>query len=206
MQTDLWQYYQAQAPGQVAVVGADIWDGTPAQLQTFRNITGASYPLLLNAAGTTGGDMFLLYGDRDNYVVIDRERVVRFSARSQGYNYGAALDVPRLRALVDSLLASPTGVGDGPATETRVTPNPGRGPFDLTFAPGARDAAALATVRVLDLEGRCVATVYQGMTSGTLHATWDGRATGGTRCPPGLYLVRAEIAGRSIVRRIVLLR
>ena len=125
MQTDLWEYYEAQAPGQVAVVGADIFSGTPAQLQTFRNITGATYPLLLNASVAAGGNMYVTYGDRDNYVVIDRDRVVRFSARAQGYNYGAALDVPRIRALVDSLLASPTGVGDGPASVSRVTPNPG---------------------------------------------------------------------------------
>ena len=206
MQTDLWQYYQTHAPGRVEVVGADIYNGTPAQLQSFRDATGATYTLLLSAATASGGNMFVLYGDRDNYVVIDADNVVRFSARAQGYQYGAALDVPRIRTLVDSLIATSTGVGDPESPGTsRVTPNPGRGPFDLAFALGAPDGAA-ATVRIHDVEGRCIATVFRGTTYGTLHASWDGRTSDGARCPPGLYLVRVESAGRSLVRRIVLVR
>jgi len=40
---------------------------------------------------------------------------------------------------------------------------------------------------------------------GRYHASWDG-GRGREPASPGVYLVRYEVAGKSLVRRIVLLR
>jgi hypothetical protein len=130
VEASLWQYYKANQPGKVVVVGADIWNGTPSELTGFKNITGITFPLLLNAGSDVGGNLVTSYFDRDNDVIIDQQGIERFSARQQGYSYGAALDVPRMRALVDSLLTHPAGVDDpgdlALVPSLRVSPNPFR--------------------------------------------------------------------------------
>jgi len=70
VETNLWQYYQAQAPCKVALIGADVWNGTPAQFALFRSHTGVTFPLLLNAGVDTGGNLLTDYTDRDDYVVL----------------------------------------------------------------------------------------------------------------------------------------
>jgi flagellar hook capping protein FlgD len=208
VEADLYQYYLVHAPGLVSVVGLDVWDGSPAQLQAFKNAAGVTFPLLLDGGSATGGDCFATYGDRDNYVIVDGQEIVRFSARSQGYQYGATLDVPRMRALVDSLLANPVGVGDPPAVPgptLELSPNPASGSvaFSLvTDRPGER-----VRLTVLDLAGRRVATVADAAATGpSLRATWNGRDPDGVPVHPGVYLVRAEVGERSLVRRLVVLR
>jgi hypothetical protein len=208
VESDLWQYYQTNAPGRVIVLGTDVWNGTPAQLAAFRNTTGATYPLLLNAGTATGGNLMTDYFDRDTYVIIDQRDIVRFNARVQGYFYGAALDVPRMRALVDSLLANVAGVGDGgaPAARFDAAPNPLVSTTRLDLAvPGA--AGQSLTLAIYDLSGRRVRTLFDGAApAGTLSREWDGRDASGTPAPAGVYLARAQVAGRVWTRRLVRLR
>jgi hypothetical protein len=194
----------------VVVVGADIWNGTTAELQDFRNRTGATYPLLLSAATATGNNVLTLYGDRDNYVIIDQRDTVRFSARSQGYNYGAAFDLPRMTALIDSLLAHVTGVGDpspaGPGLALSAAPNPGRGAITLSLEGIGVDGMH-ARIEVFDLSGRRIAAPFDGVIAGgAVRARWDGRDSDHATAPPGLYWVRARIGERVIARRIALIR
>jgi hypothetical protein len=192
----------------VLVVGVDIWNGTPANLQSFKNITGATYPLMLNGAHPTGGNVFALYGDRDNYVILDQNHVVRFSAQAQGYVYHAALDVPRMRALIDSLLFDPTGVGDPTAAipALAIAPNPSSGQVALTLPIG--DAAGRrARIDIHDLSGRRVDTVFDGVApSGSLSAKWEGRTHDGRKLPTGVYLVRVTVGTQTWTRRLVLTR
>jgi len=192
----------------VLVVGVDIWNGTPANLQSFKNTTGATYPLMLNGSASAGGNIFNLYGDRDNYVILDQDHIVRFSAWAQGYVYGAALDVPRMRALIDSLLTDPTGVGDTPAAiaSLAIAPNPSTGQVALTLPIG--DAAGRhARIDIHDLAGRRVDTVFDGVApAGTLAARWEGRTRDGRRLPTGVYLVRVTVGTQTWTRRLVLTR
>jgi hypothetical protein len=193
------------------VVGADIWNGTPSGLAGFQTSTGITFPLLLNAGTATGGDLATAYFDRDNYVIIDQNGIERFSARQQGYSYGAALDVPRMKALIDSLLTHPTGVGDpdppAPAAPILITPNPFHDHVRIGVALSAMPRGAEIEMTVLDLSGRRVATLdTQAAALGVVSVTWDGRDSNGQPMPSGVYLVRARAGTTQITRRVVLLR
>jgi hypothetical protein len=59
---------------------------------------------------------------------------------------------------------------------------------------------------ILDLAGRSVAVLADGVVAAGRHAaTWDGRTATG-RAPSGLYLVELRAPGRQVVRRLTLLR
>jgi hypothetical protein len=208
VESDLWQYYQTSAPGRVVVLGPDVYNGTPAALAFFRSQTGATFPLLLDAATSTGGNLLTDYTDRDNYVILDQNDIVRFNARLQGYVWGSSLDVPRMRALVDSLLANAVGVEAGPDLRVRfdVAPSPFVSGTHLQLAlPGGTNGAL--RVAIYDLSGRRVRTLFDGAAPvSTLRLDWDGRDASGTAVPAGVYLARAESPTGAWTKRIVRLR
>ncbi len=64
-----------------------------------------------------------------------------------------------------------------------------------------------ARIGVFDLSGREVAELASGrLAAGPHRLIWDGRRTGELPTSPGLYMVRVSSNGRSISKRIVLLR
>jgi hypothetical protein len=208
VETELWDWYQAQAPGRVLVVGPDVMNGSPAQLQNFKNVCGISFPMLLKAAMEPGSNMLLTYGGRHNYIVIDQDGIIRFNAQQQGYPYGTPLDVPRIRQIVDSLLAVAVSVPGAGAGTPQLTagPSPFRDRLRVSFAHPGLDGAALR-VEVFDLAGRRVARLLEGTVRGAeTRLTWDGRDDVGAPVPAGLYLVRARAGELALVRRVARLR
>lgn len=191
------------------MIGADIYNGTPAQLNSFETITGASYPLLLNGGRDAGGNFYSAYGDRDDYVVIDQHDIIRFNALTQGYVYGSRYDLSRITALVDSLIAAAVGVGDpfAPVTaQFSASPNPFRSDTKISFAA---PAAAGATVRlaIFDLAGRRVVDLFDAVSAtGTIDVRWDGRDATGRPAPAGVYLMRAVAGAEHHTQRIVRLQ
>ena len=220
MEQDVWQYYQNNAPGQVQLLGVDMWSGTPSGVGSFRTQTGATYPLLLcgvNCVGATGicgpsgsncENLSASYGPFDNYIVINKQGIVRYHAANL-WSHGNRYHLDEIRGCVDSLISTPVGVGPTPAPRDlalRVAPNPFRGSVAIELAnPGGRDVRARVTVH--DLTGRTVAVPLDGVAApGTMQLSWDGRGRDGRAQAPGIYLVRAEIAGRRLDRRVVYLR
>ncbi len=103
-----------------------------------------------------------------------------------------------------------TNVGVTPVTHTSrvprvfAEPNPSAGEATLRFVLGSE---ANATLDVLDLAGRRVATVWSGSrTAGEHRVRWDGRDTNGLECAPGLYVVRLDAGGRVTTARLLRLR
>jgi len=91
-------------------------------------------------------------------------------------------------------------------------PNPVRSdgsPAVVHFALGAdAPSSAQATVKVLDAQGRRVATLWEGqLLRGQLGtATWDGRGQNGARAGSGVYFILIDAEGRTDSARIVSLR
>ena len=87
------------------MLGMDLFNCSPSSLGTFKQSTGASYPLLLDAALATGGNIQTLYGERDHYVVVDRQGIVRYQANDR-WPYGNGYHPDEIRACVDTLLTA----------------------------------------------------------------------------------------------------
>lgn len=67
--------------------------------------------------------------------------------------------------------------------------------------------AGHASVRVYDVSGREVATLWDGVTAaGERELPWDGRDEGGRAIAPGVYLARAATADGAATSRIVRIR
>jgi hypothetical protein len=210
VQNDIWEYYKARSPGQIMVLGPDLFNGTFAQLAQARDQIGATFPMLLNGSIGAGNENLwnVVYGDRDNYAVINKQGIVRYNAFDH-YNYGNRYHLNELQGCIDSLLTVTTDVDDGTlphAIGLEASPNPARGAIALELA-NPSDRSLPASVEVYDLAGRSVATLWDGLASqGVTHMSWSGRSAGGADAAPGLYLVRARIGSTVLTRRVLRIR
>lgn len=87
-----------------------------------------------------------------------------------------------------------------------VTPNPGRGATRVTLFSAARPGSAMFTdASLFDLQGRRVATLYQGtLVPGRTAVEWSGRGRDGRDVAGGIYLLRVTAAdGRAFVTKMV---
>lgn len=78
----------------------DIWNGTAKQVDAiYRQGTNTTYPLLLQ-----GGAMARQYGlDRENYVVVDHEGVIRYVSDWRS-RLGVRFDEGAVRTAIDQAL------------------------------------------------------------------------------------------------------
>src|SRR5262245_52058817 len=164
--------------------------------------------MLQGASGAGAENLLVTYGDRDNYCVINKQGIVRYHAYDL-WPYGNRYHLDQLRGCIDSLVTAPASVEPGRPSgglALGVTPNPARG--SVTIALSHELARSVdAHVEVLDLAGRRVADGWRGLAApGEAAIPWaSGAGAGEGRLAPGVYVVRAEIDGRAITRRVVLI-
>ncbi|OFX37240.1 MAG: hypothetical protein A2X03_19405 [Bacteroidetes bacterium GWA2_40_15] len=88
------------------VLGLDQWDGNSASVQAFKDITGVSFPLLLNASGIAAKYQTTY----DRLVIIDRDGSIVFSGTQ-----GAANDIATVKEKVEIILGPQDEIkGDAP--------------------------------------------------------------------------------------------
>jgi len=177
-------------------------DGTIAQLSTFRDVTGATFPLLLNAALATGGNIKTLYGDRDDYVVISKQGIVRYHA-SLIWPFGGRYRRDEIRGAVDTLV-TPTASVFPVQNELALSagPNPFRSGAAITLS--LPRSVAHARLAVYDVTGREVALLHEGsLAAGVTPFDWNGRDAAGRSCAAGVFVVTATLDGRRLDRRLV---
>lgn len=84
----------------------------------------------------------------------------------------------------------------------RVGPNPSRKRVSVEYAV-SREASVHLTV--VDVQGRQVATLAEGtFRPGRYTAVWNGELERGGRATAGVYFVRYQNPGRSVIKRIVM--
>ena len=206
VQQNVSAYYQQLRPGLVQVIGADLWNGTASQLNQFKVNTGIQFPLLLNGALTTGGNLSTSYGPFDNYVVVDQQGVVRYHA-ALTWPHGNRYHIDEIRSVVDGLLGPVLDVPGESRTQLAlaVSPHPARGPVSVALTLPQTEAEVM--VDVLDATGRRVAELHRGgAAAGPLRLTWSRTDQRGEAVPAGLYFVRALVGSAQLGQRLVVLR
>lgn len=205
MQREIWQAYQSPS---FQLLGTDVLPSGPngIGLAQFRiNAGGLTFPLLRDCAdGSFLADTNLIrpYNERDNYVVIDGEGIIRYHA-DDAWDYGGRYHVDELRLAINAALAALVTVpppGGGPLA-LAVTPNPFTNRTVLTLSNPAANGAP-THFRVLDLAGRQVASFAAD--AGKARVTWDARAEDGHSLAPGLYLLQVQSGAQRLTRRLVL--
>jgi peroxiredoxin len=125
----VWQDYQES--GNFVLLGVDIWNGTARQVDAiFRQGTKTTYPLLLEGAKV--GRQYEL--DRENYIVVDHEGVIRYVSDWRG-KIGVRFDDQAVRQAIAQALQ------DIPAPE----PEPETPPAEEEPPAGGGSAVAPAS-------------------------------------------------------------
>jgi hypothetical protein len=100
----------------------------------------------------------------------------------------AAIDALWTAYANGTALADAPPASGGEPLRLSASPNPAHGPATLAWN---NPVAARVTLDVLDVAGRRVRRILDGIApAGPQRASWDGRADGGARVAPGLYLAR----------------
>ncbi len=207
VEANIFQYYNSTKPGQVAVLGLDVTDYPPNSVLSFKNTYGITFPLLRQCSDVAGAYVQNEAVPFDNYVVINKQGIVRYHS-ALNWPHGSRYHTNEIKGTVDSLVTNMVDVGEPRATaelSLAIAPNPSPGRSTVRLAvPGS--GATRVRVDVLDLAGRHVATLWNAPApGGSLTLAWDATGTAG-RAAPGVYLVRADVDGRRIERRVVLIR
>ena len=202
------------------MIGVDVADGISRQVDlSFRQRTGTTYPLLLQAS-TVGA----LYGfTQHNYAVIDHEGILRY--RSVGA-VARRFDEQVIRQHIElalgnlgsALLAGDKGLEQLEATVgeemsegqpwnfelERNYPNP----FNSgTVIPFSLSGETEVHLQVFDVLGRPVVNLVVGrLQTGRYEANWEGRDAGGQLVPSGIYFYRLRGGNRAESRKMTLVR
>ncbi|MEM9933221.1 MAG: T9SS type A sorting domain-containing protein, partial [Bacteroidota bacterium] len=103
------------------------------------------------------------------------------------------IDETALPVHIDQLLAT--------ELEIKIGPNPFKEQLIVRgkLIPGS----VTPTIRVFDLMGRVVSLLLIETEGEEWRATWDGSSSAGHSLPTGVYLLKVEVNGQSVLRRII---
>jgi flagellar hook assembly protein FlgD len=88
-----------------------------------------------------------------------------------------------------------------------ANPNPFARSTTIAYAIPAESDDYQTSLKVYDARGRCVRTLVEAPVSpGKHHASWDGSDEKGRQVASGVYFYRLERGGKSVTRRVVLIR
>ena len=198
----------------------DVADGISQQVDlSFRQRTGTTYPLLLQAS-TVGA----LYGfTQHNYTVIDHEGILRYrSVGAVARRFNEQVIRQHIEEALDNLDAAILA-GDKEREQLEATaglemsegqprnfelernyPNP----FNSgTVIPFSLSSETEVHLQVFDVLGRPVVNLVVGrLQIGLYRVSWEGRDAGGQPVSSGIYLYRLNSGKRAESRKMTLVR
>jgi len=205
----------------VTVSNTAPWDGAPggsraslAQLDSTAAPEGdivALHPShcfipTVSALALPTGDPFFDVAGQPDLVSLTPFDAVYYPAENQEHVQITPENAAWLRSEIETGVVS-VPRGELPREPVRVTlsaaPNPARRSVRLDYTlPGPAEV----DLQVFDIHGRRVRALATGWRAGGSHLrTWDGRNEADARVSPGVYLVRLDVDGSALVRRVVFL-
>jgi len=184
----------------------DLWDGTAAQCELYRDLTGVTYPVLMQAGTAQLGEMYDCM--QTSFFVVDGAGVIRYRNAYEPENW-PNWHPDEVAAAVDEALAGLNAVAVpeiGQADPWLVAPYPNPGNPQVTLVielPGTAEVS----VEILDLRGRRIRSVLSStMAAGRHEMRWDGMDDWGRGAPSGTYLVWLRAGGHEEGRFLNLVR
>ena len=180
--------------------GPDLAGGVPAFSHITATVTNA------DVTGTPPSVNGVTYVD-PTHVRLDLNTTAA-TPSAPGEKYTVTIINPDGQVATGSMILRVTpspavGVGEGQAagvTLGPVRPNPSGGPAAVDFTVGRETRVRIT---VVDLAGREIARLAEGLRPpGGHRAVWNGRVGPG-RAPAGMYFIRCEADGITLVRRFV---
>lgn len=185
-------------------IGIDTWNDPTSTNNTFRSVTGITYPLLLNGRNVLNA----YYGNFSSY---DRSVVIgsdgKLLYRGTGF---VNTDVAAVKAVIEAELARIVSIDDEDdldrPNETRLLapyPNPFNPSTVVGFQVGAiHESPVQVKLSVYDLLGREIAVLVDGVMPAGSHSV----RFSGDGLTSGMYFVRLQTADHVLVRSITLLK
>ena len=181
-------------------VASTIADGIQLRWQVaepgmFSNVTISRAP---SAVGPWTQLSAVPTHDGNAFVVVD-------NGVTMGETYSYRLQGTTSRGVVTTLgqISATAGAAITQFAVTHVAPNPSKGFVNVEFTV---PRAANVKVSIMDVQGRTVATLADGVHSaGRYQATWSGDLNG-SKAPSGLYFVRMQAPGVTSTRRVAITR
>jgi hypothetical protein len=153
------------------------------------------------------GDVDIVYGGWDNLIHVwdmpfayDTTLIPWPTFRGHVFRDGVhrtldLVDVPEPVVGVDLIVTQPFPNPFNPATSVRL------------YVPGPAGSTQQLEVRIYDLQGRKVRSLYDGTAAtGWRTLVWDGRDENGRGQASGIYFLRTRSAGRTVIHKMALIK
>ena len=174
----------------------DYYNGNTAQLNSFKQTTGISYPLGLMASSIGNS-----YGVRNEWsVVVDQQGIIRYKA------FG--VNVSAINAVIDNLLAT-TDVEEEPTTPRDFElkqnyPNPFNPTTKIAFAI---PIAQRVSLKIYDAQGRLAQTLLNApVAAGRHELEWSGLNQQNEPASSGVYFYLLQSGSFREMKKMILLR
>jgi hypothetical protein len=183
------------------VFGLNAGQDPAEDLEVFLNAFQVTFPILLDAGSTK--NIYRQSGAISpyplDYVIDQQGRVAYFSTEYHP---------EEMIAVIEGLLAVPTGQPDTPAMENirlRAAPNPFNPTTQISFILNKEQPVSL---NIMDQRGHLVRTLVASeiFASGENTVPWDGRDSQGRSLSSGLYIARIQTLDGSAVAKLTLVQ
>ena len=193
-EANIWQVYKDN-PFQALAL--DTWDGSLAQAQSYADISGITYPLLIEASSAL--DLFgMTY---DNYVVIDHQGVLRYSSAGNG-SLGERYRLSDIQVVIEEYLAkTDLNPGEVPLKFglSQNYPNPFNASTLINYSILNRSHVLL---QVFDVRGRLISTIVNRFQPPSEYEVeWNPTAV-----PTGIYIYRIMTDEIVITRKMLYIK
>lgn len=196
-QTDIYEPFMNNED--FVAIGIDTWNRSAASVNNFKNVTGITYPLLLNGRNS----LIDYYGNSSSYdrsVVISKSGTVAY--KGKGFVNSDADDV--FISIQTELAIATSNEEDNAETPTSITleqnyPNPFNPSTTISFA---LDEPSEVSITVYNMLGVKVTTIENSFRSTGEHSI----AFDATNLSSGIYIYRLTAGSTSLTKRMTLLK
>ncbi len=197
-ETEIYQTFKDDT--NFVALGIDTWNQNASSNNSFKNVTGITYPLLLNGQSVLV-DYYGGSGFYDRSLVIGADGLVSY--KGSGWVNSDYQDVvANISTELEKISTSSESIGSEEPTEFRLNQN-----YPNPFNPTTTISYQLESISQVKLEifnslGQQVATLVDGVQSpGNQSVTWNAIGV-----PSGIYIYRLSTDNQVLTKSMLLLK